>query len=61
MLSSASVLGSGKEALDVESDDPPDEALSCRRHAWDVPYTVSLSLSLSVWCLSLSVSVCVCD
>ena len=25
------------EALDVASDDPPDEALSCRRRAWDVP------------------------
>ena len=32
----ASVLWSGKEALDVTSDDPPDEALSCRRRAWDV-------------------------
>ena len=32
------VLWSGKEALDVASDDPPDEALSCRRRAWDVPY-----------------------
>ena len=27
---------SGKEALDVASDDPPDEALSCRRRTWDV-------------------------
>ena len=36
----ASVFWSGKEALDVASDDPPDEALSCRRHAWDVPYTL---------------------
>ena len=34
----ASVLRSGKEALDVASDDPPDEALSCHRRAWDVPY-----------------------
>ena len=33
----ASVLRSGKEALDVASDDPPDEVLSCRRRAWDVP------------------------
>ena len=33
-----SVLWSGKEALDVASDDPPDEALSCRHRAWDVPY-----------------------
>ena len=32
-----SVLWSGKVALDVASDDPPDEALSCRRRAWDVP------------------------
>ena len=30
-------MSSGKEALDVASDDPPDEALSCRRRAWDVP------------------------
>ena len=35
----ASVWWSGKEALDVASDDPPDEALSCRRRAWDVPYS----------------------
>ena len=34
----ASVLWSGKEALDGASDDPPDEALSCRRCASDVPY-----------------------
>ena len=35
------VLWSGKEALeDIASDDPPDEALSCRRRAWDVPYYV---------------------
>ena len=27
-----------KEALDVASDDPPDDALSCRRRAWDAPY-----------------------
>ena len=27
-----------KEASDVASDDPPDEALSCRRRAWDVPW-----------------------
>ena len=27
-----------KEALDVASDGPPDEALSCRRRAWDLPY-----------------------
>ena len=27
-----------KEALDVASDNPPEEALSCRRRAWDVPY-----------------------
>ena len=33
----ASVWRSGKEALDVASDAPPDEALSCRRRAWDVP------------------------
>ena len=33
----ASALWSGKEALDVASDDPPDEALSCRRCAWDIP------------------------
>ena len=33
----SSVLWSGKEALDVASDDPPDEALSCRCRAWDVP------------------------
>ena len=33
----ASVLWSGKEALDVASDYPPGEALSCRRRAWDVP------------------------
>ena len=33
----AFVLRSGKEVLDVASDDPPDEALSCRRRAWDVP------------------------
>ena len=32
----ASVLRSGKEALDIASDDPPDEALS-RRRALDVP------------------------
>ena len=35
----ASVLRSGQEALDVASDDPPDEALSGRRRApraWDV-------------------------
>ena len=25
-------------AFDVASDDPPDEALSCRRRAWDLPY-----------------------
>ena len=29
-----SVLWSGKEALDVASDDPPDEALSGRRRAY---------------------------
>ena len=29
----ASVAWSGKEALDVASDAPPDEALSCRRRA----------------------------
>ena len=34
----ASVSWSGKEVLDVASDDPPDEALSCRRRTWDVPY-----------------------
>ena len=34
----ASVLRSGKEALDVASDDPPNEALSCRRRARNVPY-----------------------
>ena len=28
-----------REALDVASDDPPDEALSCRRRAWDAPYS----------------------
>ena len=33
----ASVLWSIKEALDVASDDPPDEALGCRRRTWDVP------------------------
>ena len=33
----ASVLRSGEEALDVASDDPPDEALSCRRRTWDAP------------------------
>ena len=26
-----------KKASDVASDDPPDEALSCRHRAWDVP------------------------
>ena len=35
--SRASVLWSGKEVLDLASDDPADEALSCRRRAWDVP------------------------
>ena len=34
----ALVLWSGKEALDVAADDPPDEALNCRHRAWDVPY-----------------------
>ena len=33
----ASVLWIGKKALDVASDDPPDEALSCHRRVWDVP------------------------
>ena len=33
----ASVLSNGKEALDVASDDPSDEALSRRRRAFDVP------------------------
>ena len=28
----------GPKVLDVASDDPPDEALSCRRRDWDVPY-----------------------
>ena len=27
-----------QEALDEASDVPPDEALSCRRRAWEVPY-----------------------
>ena len=27
-----------KEALDIASDHPPDEALNCRRRPWDVPY-----------------------
>ena len=43
----ASVLWSGKEALDVASDDPPDEALSCRRRAWDlVARTCCVSFAL---------------
>ena len=33
-----------KEALDVASDDPPDEALSCRCRAWDVPYGLATAV-----------------
>ena len=32
-----SLLYCEEEVLDVASDDPPDEAPSCRRRAWDVP------------------------
>ena len=39
MLSRFCIVSWKREALDVAaSDDPPDEALSCRRRAWDVPY-----------------------
>ena len=30
-----------ERGLDVASDDPPDEALSCRRRAWRVPQVCS--------------------